>query len=177
MEALGSLIDLVGANLGNTHPRFRNWTIFKRPRDFFSKFAKYEQAVKDGQVYFFVFLSYFISFFFIFILEKRMTFVLTVQHVILEELHPTGNESEQPYYVGVDTDLLAGPQYVPDNYEEDNGQQRLDDEVENVDNDGGQSRPKQKKDKPVKRKMSPRKQKITSRTKRQRTSGDTSPVS
>ena len=76
-----------------------------------------------------------------------MTFVLTIQHVILEELHPTGNESEQLYLVGVDTDLSVGPQYVPDNYEENNGQQRVDDEVENVDNDGGQSRPKQKKQK------------------------------
>ena len=109
---------------------------------------------------------------FILILEKRMTFVLTVQHVMLEELHPTANESEQPYLVGVDTDLSIGPQYVPDNVEENNGQQRVDDEAENVGNDGGQSRPQQK------RKKSPRrKQKITSRTKRQRTSGDTSPVS
>ena len=101
-----------------------------------------------------------------------MTFVLTVQHVILEELHPTNNEREKPYFVGVDTDLSIGPQFVPDNFEEDDGQQRLDDEVDNVDNDGGQSRPKQKK-----RKTSPRKQKNTARTKRQRTLGDTSPVS
>ncbi|KAK0603088.1 hypothetical protein LWI29_001265 [Acer saccharum] len=100
-----------------------------------------------------------------------MTFVLTVQLVILEELHPTGNEREQPYLVGVDTDLLAGPQFVPDNYEEDDGRQRLDAEVDNDDNDGGQSRPQQKK-----RKRSPRKQKMTAKTKRQRTSGDTSPV-
>ena len=46
---------------------------------------------------------------FILILEKRMTFVLTVKHVILEELHPTGNESEQPYLVGVEMDLSVGP--------------------------------------------------------------------
>ena len=50
MEALGSLIDLVGANLGHRLPRLRNWTIYKRPHDFFNKFAKYEQAVQDGQV-------------------------------------------------------------------------------------------------------------------------------
>ncbi|KAK0599076.1 hypothetical protein LWI29_002139 [Acer saccharum] len=110
MEALGSLIELVGANLGHRHPRLRNWRIFRRPHDFFSKFAKYEQAVKDGQ-------------------------------------------------------------FVPDNLEEDDGRQRLDAEVGNDDNDGGQSRPQQKK-----RKRSPRKQKITAKTKRQRTSGDTSPV-
>ncbi|KAK0580610.1 hypothetical protein LWI29_004117 [Acer saccharum] len=141
MEALGSLIDLVGANLGHSHSRLRNWRIFRRPHDFFSKFANYEQAVKDGQ------------------------------HVILEELHPMGNEREQPYLVGVDTDLSNGPQFVPDNSEEDDGCQRLDAEVGNDDNDGGQSRPQQKK-----RKRSPRKQKITAKTKRQCTSGDTSPV-
>ncbi|KAK0606052.1 hypothetical protein LWI29_033663 [Acer saccharum] len=73
-------------------------------------------------------------------------------------------------------DLSVGPQYVLDNYEEDDGQQSIDDEVDNDDNDTGQSRPKQKKDKPMKRKMSPRKQKMTTRTKKQRTSGDTSPV-
>ncbi|KAK0605526.1 hypothetical protein LWI29_027810 [Acer saccharum] len=49
MEALGSLIELVRENLGHSHPRLRNWRIFRRPRHFFSKFAKYEQAVKDGQ--------------------------------------------------------------------------------------------------------------------------------
>ncbi|KAK0577312.1 hypothetical protein LWI29_031144 [Acer saccharum] len=141
MEALGSLIELVGANLGHNHSRLRNWRIFRRPHDFFSKFVKYEQAVKDGQ------------------------------HVILEELHPTGNEKEQPYLEGIDTDLSEGPQFVPDNLEEDDGCQRLDVEVGNDDNDGGQSRPQQKK-----RKRSPRKQKITAKTKRQRTSGDTSPV-
>ena len=101
-----------------------------------------------------------------------MTFVLTVQNVILEELHPTDNKREQPYLVDVDTDLSIGPQFVPDNYEKDDGQQRLDDEVDNVDNDKGQSRPKQKK-----RKLSPRKQKNTARTKRHRTSGDTLLVS
>ena len=171
MEAFGSLIDLLGANLGHTHPRLRNWSIFKRPHDFFSKFVKYEQEVKDGQVSYFVSLSYIISFLFIFILQKTMTFVLTVQHVILEELHPTNNEREQLYLVGVDTDLSIGPQFVPDNYEEDDGQQRVDDEVDNVDNAGGQSRPRQKK-----RKLTPRKQQNTARTKRHRTSGDTSPV-
>ncbi|KAK0595150.1 hypothetical protein LWI29_004001 [Acer saccharum] len=51
------------------------------------------------------------------------------QHVMLEELHPTDNEREQTYLVGVDTDLSIGPQFVPLNYEEDDGQQRLDDEV------------------------------------------------
>ncbi|KAK0586421.1 hypothetical protein LWI29_006600 [Acer saccharum] len=141
MEALGSLIELVGENLGHSHPRLRNWRIFRRPHDFFSKFAKYEQAVKDGH------------------------------HVILEELHPTVNEREQPYLEGIDTDLLDGPQFVPDNLEEDDGHERVDFEVGNDDNDGGQSRPQQKK-----RKRSPRKQKITAKTKRQRTSGDTSPV-
>ncbi|KAK4852952.1 hypothetical protein QYF36_001470 [Acer negundo] len=50
-----------------------------------------------------------------------------------------------------------------------------DDQVDNDDNDGGQSRPKQK-DKSVKRKRAPRKQKETTRAKRQHTSGDTSPV-
>ena len=109
MEALGSLIDLVGVNLGHTHPRLRNWSIFRRPHDFFSKFAEYEEEVKDGQVSYFVSLSYIISFLFIFILQKTMTFVLTVQHVILEELHPTNNEREQPYLVGVDTDLSIVP--------------------------------------------------------------------
>ncbi|KAK0603569.1 hypothetical protein LWI29_006334 [Acer saccharum] len=72
-----------------------------------------------------------------------------------------GNDREQPYLVSVDTNLSVGPQFVSDNYEEDNGRQRVDDEVDNDDNNGGQSRPKQKKDKPVKRKMSPRKQKMT----------------
>ncbi|KAK4833241.1 hypothetical protein QYF36_001324 [Acer negundo] len=146
MESLGSLIDLVGENLCHTHPRLRNWRIFKRPRDFFSKFAKYEQEIKDGQ------------------------------HVILEELHPTANEREEPYLVGVDTDLSIGPQFVADNYEEDYGQQRVDDQVNNDDNDGGQSRPKQK-DKSVKRKRAPRKQKEKAKAKRQCTSGDTSPIS
>ncbi|KAK0600483.1 hypothetical protein LWI29_015413 [Acer saccharum] len=141
MEALGSLIELVGENLGHSHPRLRNWRIFRRPHDFFSKFAKYEQAVKDGQ------------------------------HVILEELHPTVNEREQPYLEGSDTDLSDGPQFVPNNLEEDDGREGVDFEVGNDDNDGGQSRPQQKK-----RKRSPRKQKITPKTKRQRTSGDTSPV-
>ncbi|KAK0594033.1 hypothetical protein LWI29_003616, partial [Acer saccharum] len=140
MEALGSLIELVGENLGHSHPRLRNWRIFKRPHDFFKKFAKYEQAVQDGQ------------------------------HVILEEL-PTVNEREQPYLEGIDTDLSDGPQFVPDNLEEDDGREGVDFEVGNDDNDGGQSRPQQKK-----RKRSPRKQKITPNTKRQRTSGDTSPV-
>ncbi|KAK0599502.1 hypothetical protein LWI29_005879 [Acer saccharum] len=141
MEALGSLIELVGENLGHSHPRLRNWRIFRRPHDFFKKFAKYEQAVKDGQ------------------------------HVILEELHPTVNEREQPYLEGIDTDLSDGPQFVPDNLEEDDGREGVDFKVGNDDNDGGQSRPQQKK-----RKRSPRKQKITPNTKRQRTSGDTSPV-
>ncbi|KAK0595422.1 hypothetical protein LWI29_006441 [Acer saccharum] len=67
-------------------------------------------------------------------------------HVILEELHPMGNEREQPYLVGVDTDLLDDPQFVPNNSEEDDGRQRLDAEVGNDDNDGGQSRPQQKEE-------------------------------
>ncbi|KAK0575513.1 hypothetical protein LWI29_001892 [Acer saccharum] len=90
---------------------------------------------------------------------------------ILEELHPTVNEREQPYLEGIDTNLSDGPQFVPDNLEEDDGREGVDFEVGNDDNDGGQSRPQQKK-----RKRSPRKQKITPNTKRQRTSGDTSPV-
>ncbi|KAK0604611.1 hypothetical protein LWI29_017462 [Acer saccharum] len=102
--------------------------------------------------------------------------MLTVHHVILEELHPMDNEREQPYLVGDDTDLSVGPQFMPLNYEEDDGQQRLDDEVGNDDNDEGQSRPKQKKERLVKRKMSPHKQKMATRTKRQRTLGDTSSV-
>ncbi|KAK0587798.1 hypothetical protein LWI29_029096 [Acer saccharum] len=109
MEALGSLIELVGENLGHSHPRLRNWRIFRRPHDFFSKFAKYEQAVKDGQ------------------------------HVILEELHPTVNEREQPYLEGIDTNLSDGPQFVPDNLEEDDGREGVDFEVGNDDNDGSQS--------------------------------------
>ncbi|KAK0592956.1 hypothetical protein LWI29_028231 [Acer saccharum] len=92
-------------------------------------------------------------------------------HVILEELHPTVNEREQPYLEGIDTNLSDGPQFMPDNLEEDDGREGVDFEVGNDDNDGGQSRPQQKK-----RKRSPRKQKITPNTKRQRTSGDTSPV-
>ncbi|KAK3229741.1 hypothetical protein Dsin_001622 [Dipteronia sinensis] len=47
MEAFGSLIDLVGKNLGHRHPRLKNWRIFKRPHDFFGKFAKYEKQVGD----------------------------------------------------------------------------------------------------------------------------------
>ena len=90
----------------------------------------------------------------------------------MEELHPTVNEREQPYLEGIDTDLSDGPQFVPDNLKEDDGREGVDFEVGNDDNDGGQSRPQQKK-----RKRSPRKQKITPNTKRQRTSGDTSPVS
>ncbi|KAK0590954.1 hypothetical protein LWI29_033608 [Acer saccharum] len=65
-----------------------------------------------------------------------MTLVLIVQHVILEELHPTDDEQSQPYLVGVDTDLLVGPQFVPLNYESDNGEQQLDDDG----NDGDSSR-------------------------------------
>ncbi|KAK3212366.1 hypothetical protein Dsin_017072 [Dipteronia sinensis] len=49
MEAFGSLIDLVGKNLGHRHPRLKNWRIFKRPHDFFGKFAKYEKEVADGK--------------------------------------------------------------------------------------------------------------------------------
>ncbi|KAK3225466.1 hypothetical protein Dsin_005328 [Dipteronia sinensis] len=52
MEAFGSLIDLVGKNLGHRHPRLKNWRIFKRPHDFFGKFAKYEKEVADGKVRF-----------------------------------------------------------------------------------------------------------------------------
>ncbi|KAK3211389.1 hypothetical protein Dsin_016095 [Dipteronia sinensis] len=47
MEVFGSLIDLVGKNLGHRHPRLKNWRIFKRPHDFFGKFAKYEKEVGD----------------------------------------------------------------------------------------------------------------------------------
>ncbi|KAK3189570.1 hypothetical protein Dsin_029131 [Dipteronia sinensis] len=47
MEAFGSLIDLVGKNLGHRHPRLKNWRIFKRPHDFFGKFAKYEKEMGD----------------------------------------------------------------------------------------------------------------------------------
>ncbi|KAK3172223.1 hypothetical protein Dsin_032948 [Dipteronia sinensis] len=53
MEVFGSLIDLVGKNLGHRHPRLQNWRIFKRPHDFFGKFAKYEKDVTDGKVRFF----------------------------------------------------------------------------------------------------------------------------
>ncbi|KAK3193308.1 hypothetical protein Dsin_024618 [Dipteronia sinensis] len=52
MEAFGSLIDLVGKNLGHRHPRLKNWRIFKRPYDFFGKLAKYEKEVADGKVRF-----------------------------------------------------------------------------------------------------------------------------
>ncbi|KAK3193291.1 hypothetical protein Dsin_024601 [Dipteronia sinensis] len=51
MEAFGSLIDLVGTNLGHRHPRLKNWRIFKRPHDFFGKFAKYEKEVTDRNVH------------------------------------------------------------------------------------------------------------------------------
>ncbi|KAK3224330.1 hypothetical protein Dsin_011355 [Dipteronia sinensis] len=154
MEAFGSLIDLVGKNLGHRHPRLKNWRIFKRPHDFFGKFAKYEKEVADGK------------------------------HVVLEELHPTDDEKTQPYLVGVDTDLSEGPQFIALNVELDDGETQPNDDVDddgNEDgndsgNDGSQSRPQQNKQKPVKRKVSPHKQKMPARTKRQRTSPGMSPV-
>ncbi|KAK3185020.1 hypothetical protein Dsin_032306 [Dipteronia sinensis] len=154
MEAFGSLIDLVGKNLGHRHPRLKNWRIFKRPHDIFGKFAKYEKEVADGK------------------------------HVVLEELHPTDDEKTQPYLVGVDTDLAEGPQFIALNVELDDGEKQPnvnDDDDGNEDgndsgNDGSQSRPQQNKQKPVKRKVSPHKQKMAARTKRQRTSPDTSLV-
>ncbi|KAK3218641.1 hypothetical protein Dsin_012611 [Dipteronia sinensis] len=104
----------------------------------------------------------------------------------LEELHPTDEEKSQPYFVGVDTDLSEGPQFVPLNVELDDGEQQLDDYVDedgNDDgndssndsgNDGGQSRPQQKKQKSVKMKVPPQKQKMAARTKKQRISPETS---
>ncbi|KAK3221634.1 hypothetical protein Dsin_008659 [Dipteronia sinensis] len=154
MEAFGSLIDLVGKNLGHRHPRLKNWRIFKRPHDFFGKFAKYEKEVADGK------------------------------HVVLEELHPTDDEKTQPYLVGVDTDLSEGPRFIALNVELDDGETQPNDDVDddgNEDgndsgNDGSQSRPQQNKQKPVKRKVSPHKQKMAARTKRQRISPGMSPV-
>ncbi|KAK2654911.1 hypothetical protein Ddye_007963 [Dipteronia dyeriana] len=64
-----------------------------------------------------------------------MTLVLTGQHVVLEESHPTVDEKLQPYLVGVDMDLSQGPQFVPLNY--DDSEQRLSDEIDDDDaNDG-----------------------------------------
>ncbi|KAK2662194.1 hypothetical protein Ddye_000768 [Dipteronia dyeriana] len=49
MEAYNSLVELVGNNLCHNHPRLKNWSIFKRPHNFFAKFAKYEQEVNEGK--------------------------------------------------------------------------------------------------------------------------------
>ncbi|KAK3218101.1 hypothetical protein Dsin_012071 [Dipteronia sinensis] len=163
MEAFGSLIDLVGKNLGHRHPRLKNWRIFKRPHDFFGKFAKYEKEVADGKV-------------------RNLN--LAWHHVVLEELHPTDDEKTQRYLVGVDTDLSEGPQFIALNVELDDGETQPNDDVDddgNEDgndsgNDGSQSRPQQNKQKPVKRKVSPHKQKMPARTKMQRTSPGMSPV-
>ncbi|KAK3212106.1 hypothetical protein Dsin_016812 [Dipteronia sinensis] len=103
---------------------------------------------------------------------------------MLEELHPTDDEKTQPYLVGVDTDLAEGPQFIALNVELDDGEKQPNVDVDddgNEDgndsgNDGIQSRPQQNKQKPVKRKVSPHRQKMAARTKRQRTSPDTSPV-
>ncbi|KAK2648779.1 hypothetical protein Ddye_016268 [Dipteronia dyeriana] len=139
MEACNSLVELVGNNLCHTHPCLKNWRIFKRPHNFFAKFAKYEQEVNEGN------------------------------HVVLEVLTPTDDEKIQPYLVGVDTNLSEGPQFVPLNYDDgeqrpnDDGNDGNDDGNADVDvvvtddddaNDGGQSRPKQ-----MKRKMSHHKKK------------------
>ncbi|KAK2645561.1 hypothetical protein Ddye_020756 [Dipteronia dyeriana] len=143
MEACSSLVELVRNNLCHSHPRLKNWRIFKRPNNFFAKFAKYEQEVKEGK------------------------------HVVLEVLTPTNDEKIQPYLVGVDTNLSEGLQFVPLNYDngeqrpndygnDDGNADGNDDDVDvdvdvDVDiadddhaNDEGQSRPKQ-----MKRKMFP----------------------
>ncbi|KAK2662136.1 hypothetical protein Ddye_000710 [Dipteronia dyeriana] len=49
MKACSSLVELVGNNLCHSHPRLKNWRIFKRPHNFFAKFAKYEQEVNEGK--------------------------------------------------------------------------------------------------------------------------------
>ncbi|KAK2658902.1 hypothetical protein Ddye_005435 [Dipteronia dyeriana] len=118
MEACNSLVELVGNNLCHNHPRLKNWGIFKRPHNFFAKFAKYEQEVNEEN------------------------------HVVLEVLTPTDDEKIQPYLVGVDTNLSEGPQFVPLNYDDGEQRPNDDGNADGNDddaNDGGQSRPKQMK--------------------------------
>ncbi|KAK3229744.1 hypothetical protein Dsin_001625 [Dipteronia sinensis] len=90
-------------------------------------------------------------------------FPWALEHVMLEELHPTDDEKTQPYLVGVDIDLAEGPQFIALNVELDDGEKQPNVDVNddgNEDgndssNDGSQSRPQQNKKKPVKRKVSP----------------------
>ncbi|KAK3198578.1 hypothetical protein Dsin_021993 [Dipteronia sinensis] len=83
MEAVESLINGFGMRLQDTMPRMRRWTMHKRPRNFVQTISDLEDNIRSGKAH------------------------------VLEVLEATDDEAQTDYWVGVDCDMLEGPQFIP----------------------------------------------------------------
>ncbi|TXG72978.1 hypothetical protein EZV62_001557 [Acer yangbiense] len=83
MEAVETLIDGFGLRLEHTLPRMRRWTMHKRPYNFVKMISNLKANIRSGKAQ------------------------------VLEVLEATNDETQKDYMVGVDFDMLVGPQFIP----------------------------------------------------------------